>query len=44
MRTRAKEGVLHLMQLWECVKEHKEVNSRPMWVKIKVDSERRVII
>ncbi|XP_071547063.1 craniofacial development protein 2-like [Panulirus ornatus] len=45
-RTRAREGVALLLnqELWEYVIECKKVNSRLIWVKLKVDGERWVII
>ena len=45
-RTRAKEGVAVLLsqEMWESVIECKEVNSRLMWVRLKVGGERWVII
>ncbi|XP_071529497.1 craniofacial development protein 2-like [Panulirus ornatus] len=45
-RTRAREGVAILLkqELWEYVIECKKVNSRLIWVKLKVDGERWVII
>ncbi|XP_071512709.1 craniofacial development protein 2-like [Panulirus ornatus] len=45
-RTIAREGVAVLLkqELWEYVIECKKVNSRLIWVKLKVDGERWVII
>lgn len=46
VRFRAREGVAVLLSedMWKCVTEHKEESPRLMWVRLKLGSERWVIV